>query len=141
MYIPSSSIHKGPIVCGSAQFRRPASPLNRKATLCHYVHDDPPLSAGLERLCDDILERSILQGQIGIHRLQSAVLVFKFLQPLHVRGLQLSVLGFLLVVGGGTDSVRPPDLIARAAGIGPFQDQHNLCFGKLRLAHGNLRLG
>jgi glycosyltransferase involved in cell wall biosynthesis len=67
--------------------------------------------------------------------------VFEHLQPLDVGGLQPAVLGFPLVVGGGTDPALPPDLVDRATGIGFFQHRHNLRFGELRLAHGNLLAG
>ena len=38
----------------------------------------------------------------------------------------------------GADAVASPDLIDGAAGIGFFQDRHDLCFGERRLAHGDL---
>jgi hypothetical protein len=64
--------------------------------------------------------------------------VFEFLQPLHIGGLQAAVLGLPLVVGRGADAILPPDLIDRAARIGLFENGHDLRFGELRLAHGNL---
>lgn len=64
--------------------------------------------------------------------------MFEFFQPLDIRRLQASVLGFPLIVRGRTDAVASPDLIDRAAGIGFFQDRHNLRLGELRLAQGNL---
>ena len=64
--------------------------------------------------------------------------MFQFLQSLHIRSFQATVLGFPLVVGGGTDPVLPPDLIDRATGVSLFQNGDNLRFSELRLANGNL---
>ena len=54
-------------------------PLNRKAALRHQMGED-------------ILERRILQRKVGLHLLEAAVLVFEFLQPLHIGGLQSPLL-------------------------------------------------
>lgn len=67
-----------------------------------------------------------------------AVLVFQFLEPLDLRGLQPPVRGFPLVLRRGANPVVPPDLIDRAAGVGLFQDRYDLGLGGLRLTHGNL---
>ena len=70
--------------------------------------------------------------------LQTTVLVIQLLQPLHVGGFQATVPGLSLVVRRGADAVVPPDFVNGPTGIGLFQDRHNLGFGELQLAQGNL---
>ena len=53
------------------------------------------------------------------------MLLFQFLQPLHIGGLQPAVLGLPCVVGRRADAGLPPDLIDWTAGIGLFQDRYN----------------
>ena len=64
--------------------------------------------------------------------------MLQLFEPLHIGGLQPTVLRFPLVVRGGADAVVPPDLIDGPTSIGLFQNGDNLRFGELRLAHGNL---
>lgn len=64
--------------------------------------------------------------------------MFEFFQPLDVGGLQPSVLGLPLIVGGGADAVLPPDLVDGSTRIGLLQHADDLRFGELRLAHRNL---
>ena len=64
--------------------------------------------------------------------------MFEFFQPLDIRRLQAAVLGLPRVVGGGADTLAPPDLVARAARIGLLEKADDLRLGELRLAHGNL---
>ncbi len=108
----------------------------------HYTRPDgwrpPAARQASEIFFDDIFQGGILQGQIGIHSLETAVLVFKFLQPPHVRRLYAAIFGLPLVVGGGADAVFPPDLVDGATGIGIFQNRHDVGFGDLRLTHGTL---
>ena len=64
--------------------------------------------------------------------------MLQLLESFDVGGLQPTILGFPLVVGGGTDAVAPPDLVDGAAGIGLLQNRYDLRLGELRLAQGNL---
>lgn len=64
--------------------------------------------------------------------------MLEFFEPLHVRGLQPAVLGLPFVLGRRADAVVSSDLIDRPAGVGLFQNRHNLGFSELGLAHGNL---
>jgi hypothetical protein len=63
----------------------------------------------LELSCEDILERRILQREVCIQPFEAAILVFQFLPPLHIEGLEPAVLGLPVVVGRGTDAVTPPN--------------------------------
>jgi len=98
----------------------------------------PVVRRALELFCDHILERRILQQEIGLQPLEPVVFILQFLQPIHVRGLQATVLGFPLIVGSGADPVVPPDFVDGATGVGLLQDRHDLDLGELRLPQGNL---
>jgi len=50
----------------------------------------------------------------------------------------MELLSLPLIVGRGTDAVAPPGLVDGAAGIGLFQDRHDLGLGERRLTQGNL---
>jgi hypothetical protein len=73
-------------------------------------------------LCENILQRGILQGEVRIHPVEAAVLVFELLQPLAVGGLQPAVRGFPRIVRRGTDAVASPDLVNRATSVGLLEN-------------------
>ena len=74
----------------------------------------PPCAA-----CAEVLHRRILERQVGLHPFQAAALVFHFLQPFHVGGLQPTIRGCPLVVRRGADAPR----FARSHGR---RDRHRL---------------
>ena len=95
-------------------------------------------SAGARAFCENLLEPLILQGQVGIHPLEAAILVLQLLKSLHVRGLESAILGLPLLVRGGADPVVPPDLIDGATNVSLLKNGHDLGFGEFGLSHENL---
>jgi hypothetical protein len=66
----------------------------------------------LQLFCNHILQCHVLQGQVGVHPLEAAILVFELFQPL----LQAVILRFPLVIGCGADPiVRQISLTGRPA--------------------------
>jgi hypothetical protein len=55
--------------------------------------------------CDDILQRGMLQRQVRTDPFEAAVLVLQFRQPLHIGGIQPTILRFPLVVCRRADAV------------------------------------
>jgi hypothetical protein len=87
------------------------------------------LSSLLELFCEDIFQGRILQRQVRMHTLETAVFLFEFFQPSDVRRLPPpSILSFPLVVGGGVDAELSAEGINRGAGVGLSDGIHNLIF-------------
>ena len=70
-----------PVVRGPIEPGCLTGPLNRKATLTDHVgHHLPSLSSLLELFYEDIFQGRILQRQVRIHALETAVSLFEFFQ-------------------------------------------------------------
>jgi hypothetical protein len=92
-------------------------------------------SPGFIAFFDNILQRLVLQAQIGVHLLQPPVLFLELFQSLQSTGIHSAVLGFSLVEGALTETMFPAQFFQRDARFGFFQDIDDLCLAECRTLH------
>src|SRR5258705_7908277 len=91
-----------------------------------------PLSA------QDVLDRRVLERELGIHPLQLRVLGLQLPQPLQLVDRGARVLRPPMEVGRLADIVLPEDLDDRDPRLPLLQDADDLALGEPRLSHGHL---
>src|SRR5262252_5624042 len=101
----------------------PGLPVSRTAS---------PLSA------QDVLDRRILEGELGVHPFELGVLRLELLQPLELGHRRSRVLRPPLKVRRLADVVLPEDLGDLDARLPLLQDLDDLAFREPRLSHGHL---
>src|SRR6056297_2547869 len=91
-----------------------------------------------ELFFDDILQDPVIQGQVGIHLLEAAILCLQRLEPAQIRSLKAAVLRPPLVERGAADAKLPADILHRNTLFGSLQGADDLFFAVLALAHDDL---
>src|SRR5690606_19280248 len=79
---------------------------------------------------DGFLENIGLQSLLGIHFLESPVLVFEFFQSGHHGGIHATEFGAPLVKGSTAHTMLSTQLRHRYAVLGLFEDRQDLAVGK-----------
>src|SRR5690606_12134894 len=93
------------------------------------------LRTALQFSVQNILDRRVLKGKLGVNALEFRVLRLELTQPLELRYRNTCVLRFPVVVRRRADPVLAHDLCHRYPGF-PFpQDRYDLRLSEFRLLH------
>jgi hypothetical protein len=77
----------------------------------------------------------MLQTQVRIHLLQTAILFFQLLHAFHFTTTHPAIFGFSFVKGRFAEPVLVAQIFHRHAGFRCLQDIHDMAFRKSRLLH------
>ena len=100
--------------------------------------DRRPLSDGVRVFFDQILQRAIIHGKIGIQAFEFRQFALCLLEPLEIRRLEPHVLRFPVVGGGITHPMLTAKVFDFDAAIPLLQDRNNLGFAESTGFHENL---